>query len=258
MDPKLSDRIPIIIVLVVGVILVLDLVNVFVIGGPSIFSLIFKTGAAASSSSTPSTAILPASSLKENVSSGTSASSAIFVPTTATPVPVVSYIAVVTPITKDSENSPTYRSIAAPTPTQETDTYAHIYSSNLSYYHGEEATAVAFDVKEPPLVITYRVIPMITDDSKIVKNQTSSAKKEGKIDELVNSTYISPDSVFTVTVYDRKSGGELSQDGFGAGYGQFTDKTFIVRDAGSYIIQFDGKFVDAYVDMQLKREGNLV
>ncbi|MDD1693359.1 MAG: hypothetical protein LUQ71_01415 [Methanoregula sp.] len=255
MDLKLSDHVPIIIVLIIGFILVVDLVNVFFIGGPSFFSLIFKSGNAASASNT-----LPATgnSSVALVSAGTSTGSAIFVPTTATPVPVVSYISVVTPIESSSDDQPVYRMLTEPARTQPQDTYAYIYSGNLSYYHGEAPTAMAFDVKEPPLVINYQVIPMITDDSRIVKNQTESAKKAGQTDQLVNSTYASPQSAFTVTVYDRNSGGEIAQDGYGLAYGMIPEKTFTVREAGSYIIQLDGKFVDVHVDMLLKREGNIV
>ncbi|MCK9630651.1 MAG: hypothetical protein M0R30_03325 [Methanoregula sp.] len=255
MDPKLHDRLPIIIVFIIGIILVVDLVNVFFIGGPSLFSLIFKSGNAASG--TPQDGILAKNSSINEVPEGTSSSPAIFVPTTATPVPVVSYIEVVTPI-ESADDHPTYRTFAAPTMTQQDDTYAFIYSGNLSYYHGEAPTAVAFDVKEPPLMIKYQVIPMITDDHVLVKNQTASAKKAGTIDEVVNTTYASPLAVFTVTVYDRNSGGKISQDGFGTEYGTCTEKTIVVRDAGKYIIQFDGEYVEAHVDMQLKREGNLV
>ena len=255
MDPKLHDRLPIIIVFIIGIILVLDLVNVFFIGGPSLFSLIFKPGNAASG--TPHDTILTGNSSLAVASKGTSSSPAIYVPPTATPVPVVSYVAVVTPI-ENGDDQPAYRTLAAPTMKQQDDTYAFIYSGNLSYYYGEAPTAVAFDVKEPPLVIKYQVIPMIAEDHMLAKNQTASAKKAGMTDEIVNTTYASPLAVFTVTVYDRTSGGKISQDGFGTGYESCTEKTIVVRDAGKYIIQFDGKYVEAHVDMQLKREGNLV
>jgi hypothetical protein len=117
---------------------------------------------------------------------------------------------------------------------------------------------VAFDVKEPPMLITYRILPMMEQDSKMVVNNTPSAKKAGATDQLVNTTYASPEAVFTITVYDRNTGREIAKDGFGADYGLFTEKTMTVREAGTYLVQFDGRYVDAQVDIQIKREGNIV
>lgn len=261
MDRKLSDHVPIIIAILIGIILVIDLINVFVIGGPSFFSLIFKTGTAASTSNPSNAGTFPANPAGGNTSADSHAGSAIFVPTKATPVPVVSYVSVVTPIQEETQDHPAYRVLATPTPTQETDVYALIYSNNLSYYRGEQPTALAFDVKEPPLVIDYRIIPMTEDESKLVINKTESAKKSGQTDQLVNTTFVSPQAAFTVTVYDRNTGRKVSQEGFGTSSGEVlgdvTDKTLIVREAGSYLIQFDGKYVDVQVDMQIKRKGNM-
>jgi len=44
MERKLSDHAFKFIVLIIGIIIVVDIANVFVIGGPSVFSLIFKPG----------------------------------------------------------------------------------------------------------------------------------------------------------------------------------------------------------------------
>jgi len=255
MDQKLSDRLPIIIVFIIGIILVIDLVNVFVIGGPSFFSLIFKPGTAASGN--PAAGI-PSGTLENNASLNNPSNSAIFVPTTATPVPVVSYVSEVTPIVKNTDYSPVFRTLATPAVTQETDTYALIYSRNLSYLLLENPTAVAFDVKEPPMLITYHIMPMMEQDSKLAVNNTPSAKKAGATEELVNTTYVSPEAVFTITVYDRTTGREIEKDGFGADYGLFIEKTMTVREAGTYLVQFDGRYVNAQVDIQIKRDGNIV
>jgi hypothetical protein len=257
MDKKTADRLPVILLLIIGVILLADIINVFALGGPSLFSLLLKpagTGSAGTGiPSSGASALVPAG----NLSSGSAAGPAIYVPTTATPVPVVSYVAAVTPVIRQ-EDQPMYRTLAAPSQTPETDAYAYIYSGDLSYYHGEAPTAMNVNVREPPLVITYQVTPLIVQDTILGSNRTSSAKKAGTTDELLNVSYVCPQSEFTVTLYDPVSGGEIIQDGFGPEYGQIASKTFTVRDAGNYIVQFDGKFVDAHVDMRIKREGNIV
>ena len=257
MDSRLSDRVPVIIVFVIGVILFIDLVNVFFIGGPSFFSLIFKSGNAASGSgSSPAVTVTEKSSVV-NVQASPPPGSVIFVPTMATPVPVVSYVSVVTPIVTQTDDLTTFLRTPPTVPvTPEQDTYIYIYSGNLSYLSGESPTAVAFDVKEPPLVINYNVIPVIVKDSKVAVNR--SAKKELRTDMMINFTYPSPDSSFFITIYDRKSGEKIAQDGYGRLYGLIPQKTFIVREVGSYIVQFEGSESEAHVDMLLKREGNIV
>jgi len=256
MDKKTADRLPVILLLIIGVILLADIVNVFALGGPSLFSMLLKPAGTGSDANTPAIPGLSGNVSEGTTLSGSATGQVIFVPTTATPVPVVSYISVVTPVI-DTEDQPLYRNLSAPVQTRETDAYAIIYSGDLSYYYGEDPTAVQVDVKEPPLVIEFQVTPLMEEDSKIGKNLTTSAKKAGKIDELVNTTVISPQAEFTVTLYDPLSGGEISRDGFGLEYGHTAQRTITIRDAGNYIVQFDGKFVDAHVDMRIKREGNI-
>ncbi|MCX6689112.1 MAG: hypothetical protein NTZ39_05425 [Methanoregula sp.] len=255
MDSKLSNRVPVIIVLVIGIILLVDIINVFVIGGPSFFSLIFKPGNAASTSGTSPAMVFPGISPGNNASAGSPASQAIFVPTTAIPVPTVKYVTVVTPIREETNNQSSLRIQSTSQPTQDQNDYALIYSQDLSFLSGQNMTAVAFDVKEPPLIINYNVFPvMVTDAMAFTNNSPSNKGRE----EIINNTRPSDFSRFTVTVYDRKSGGKIAQDGYGGLYGITPQKTFVVREAGSYIIQFEGESTEVHVDMLLKREGNIV
>ncbi|MDD5144453.1 hypothetical protein [Methanoregula sp.] len=257
MDKKIYDRLPMILLLLIGIILVADIVNVFALGGPSLFTLLVKpAGAGSDGKSSPSSGFT-GTSAPGNVSASGAAGSAIFVPTTGTPVPVVSYVSVVTPVI-NSEDQPVYRTLAAPSETPEESSYAYIYSGDLSYYLGEAPTAMNVNVREPPLVIEYEVTPLIIHDSKVGGNRTTSAKKAGTTDELLNITYICPQSEFTVTIYDPRSRQKIMQDGFGLEYGHITKKTFTIRNAGEYIVQFDGNQVDAHVDMKIKREGNII
>jgi len=264
MDPKLSDRLPFIIVFIIGIILVIDLVNVFIIGGPSFFSLLFRSGNAVPASATlpptpatgdPST-VNGTAGAAAALAATTPPGPAIYVPPAATPVPVVSYISIVTPIVTAAADQSISRVLPTATVTRENDAYVYIYSGNLSYLSGGSPTAMALDVNEPPLVINYRVFPVNVTDSKVVVN--SSRKKELRTDIIVNSTNPSPDASFTITVFDRDSGQKISQDGYGYLYGNVPEKTFVIRKAGKFIVQFEGFLTEAHVDMLLKREGNIV
>jgi hypothetical protein len=262
MDRVLSDRAVKLIVLVIGIILVVDVVNVFVLGGPSVFSLIFKSGNTVSASEVSSSTNVQANGVlrqtEGNISAAPSPGSssgnpqAIYVPTKATPVPTVRYVTEVTPIQVGTSES-TLKYIA-PTaePTQDQDAYALIYSNDLSY--PGSPTAVAFKVAEPPLVIKYTVSPNMTTDRILIYNHTAT---HPGADELINATRPSESAWFTVTIYDRASGKELEEDGYGKLHSILTDKTFTVRDAGDYLIQFDGENAQVHVDMLLKKEGNI-
>jgi len=257
MDKKISDRLPVILLLLIGIILIADIINVFALGGPSLFTLLVKPAGAGSDVKSSASSAFTGTAAPGNVSASGAAGSAIFVPTTATPVPVVSYVSSVTPVI-NSDEQPVYRTLAAPSETPDESSYAYIYSGDLSYHLGEAPTAMNVNVREPPLVIEYEVTPLIVHDSKIGGNKTTSAKKAGITDDLLNITYICPQSEFTVTIYDPRSHQEIMQDGFGLEYGHITKKTFTIRNAGEYIVQFDGNQVDAHVDMKIKREGNII
>lgn len=265
MDKILSDRAFKIIILVIGVILIIDIVNVFALGGPSIFSLIFKSGNTAEKSTSltgnpAADAVVqgiatPAPNQSNGISSGSV--QAIYVPTKATPLPTVNYVTSVTPI-KIATSRPSLRTAATQpvsTPVEEEDAYTAIYSNDLSFSVQDVPSAVAFDVVNPPIVIKYTVSPLMITDVKNIYNHTAT---HAGADELVNTTRPSESAWFTVTIYDKATGREVAQDGYGNLYGLLSQKTYTYRTAGDYLIQFDGENADVHVDMFLKREGNLV
>jgi hypothetical protein len=263
MDKILSDRTFKIIILVIGVILIIDIVNVFALGGPSLFSLIFKSGNSAEQ--TASLAgnpvagavvqgiVTPAFNQSNGISAGSA--QAIYVPTKATPLPTVNYVTSVTPI-KVATSQPSLRS-AQPVSTlrEDADAYTAIYSNDLAYSVQDVPSAVAFNVVNPPIVVNYTVSPLTVTDVKNIYNHTATHKGA---DELVNVTRPSEYAWFTVTIYDKATGREVAQDGYGNLYGLIPQKTFTYRTAGNYLIQFDGENADVHVDMFIKREGNLV
>jgi len=265
MESIKSDRAFKVIIVIIGIILVVDIINQFLIGGPSIFSLVFKSGNAVSASE-----ISPLNSTSENfmhmqpeenatgtrpAGSSSDTSQAIYVPTKATPVPTVQYVSVVTPIMTTSTESAVRSSRPAMQTTQEQDEYVAIYSNDLSYIANTVPTAVAFDVANPPLIIKYTVSPLMIEDSKYFYNHTGT---NAAYDDLLNVTRPSETAVFTVTIYNKETGQEIDQDGYGGLYGIYPEKTYYLRQAGKYLLQFEGRDSSAHVDMYLKREGNLI
>jgi hypothetical protein len=258
-----------IVVLLVGIILAVDFVNVFVVGGPSVSSLVFRQGneiAVSDQKTVTESQVSPVYTVSSepaspgtgrNISAvqkvgGTSGTiQAIYVPTKATPVPTVQYCTEVTPI-QPSKDEPAQRYVPAPTETPQQDEYVTIYSKNLSY--PDEPTALAFKVTEAPLVIRYTVSPVIIHDFKVATNRTAT---KAFPERYYNITRPSEDSWFTVTIFDRETGQELEEDGYGETYNLLPDHTFTVHEAGNYLVQFDGANANVQIDMLLKRKGNI-
>lgn len=264
MDRILSDRAVRVIVVIIGIILIIDIANVFVVGGPSVVSLLFKTG----DSGSPGTVyqVAPFNDIPENATYNldgknvsatglTNASDAIFVPTKATPVPTVAYVTEVTPVaTATPEPMVPSSVLLAQQKTSVEDEYALIYSRDMSFYENGTPVAVVFDVKKPPLVINFTVIPDIAHRTKVITNRTSTKDYP---DAVLNLSRPSEFSRFTITIYDSTTGKEVDQDGYGGIYDQCTDNTYTLREAGSYRVRFDGENTIVHVDMYLPREGNI-
>lgn len=265
-----SDRVFQIIVVIAVIILAVDLINVLFVGGPSVSTLVFKPGTPVAASeissqapvynaqvTQPGTASAASRGAGENISSvqkvasTTGAIPAIYVPTKATPVPVVEYVVEVTPMpTARSESTLRYVPPVTQAPPQ--DEYVTIYSKNLTY--PDQPTALAFTVKEPPLIIRFTVSPVIITDFKVVTNRSGT---KAYPEAAFNLTRASENSWFTVTVYDRETGEIFDEDGFGETFNQHLDHTLVVHEAGCYLVQFDGANANVQVDMLLKRAGNV-
>ena len=273
MERKLSDHAFKFIVLIIGIIIVVDIANVFVIGGPSVFTLIFKPGNTIStseivSSSAGNTNLLTMNASANAIQNETGGTvpvvqkaanpsgtiQAIYVPTKATPVPTVHYVTVVTPIQTGTVESSQF--VVRPTPQAipEQDEYVPIYSEDLSYITTSVPTAVAFSVVNPPLVINFTVSPVMVKDIMAITNNTQSNKGR---EELINVTRPSEFSSFTVIIFDRETGKEIDRDGYGGVYDRLPDSTYSLREAGSYLIQFEGANTNVHVTMFLKKKGNI-
>jgi len=136
----------------------------------------------------------------------------------------------------------------------EQDEYVPIYSEDLSYITTSVPTAVAFSVVNPPLVINFTVSPVMVKDVMAITNNTQSNKGR---EELINITRPSEFSSFTVTIFDRETGKKIDRDGYGGIYDLLPENTYIVREAGNYLIQFEGANTNVHVTMFLKKKGNI-
>jgi hypothetical protein len=259
MDRIVSDRAVKIIVIIIAIIVVADIANVFVLGGPSVVSLIFKPGgnaAATNSSLVPSVGNVQATPMpNQGAGSSGNSISAIYVPTTATPIPTVQFVNAVTPIqTQDTGSSLAYVMPTAQTTSDPAEDYVAIYSNALNFTSADNPQATAFVLANPPLVINYTVDPLYTTDAHYVYNHTAT---HAGAYEYQNVTRPSEHSWFTITVYDKDTGQQLDQTGYGGLYSWDTQDTYTFRQAGNLLIQFDGENINAQVDMFIKKEGNI-
>ena len=62
---------------------------------------------------------------------------------------------------------------------------------------------------------------------------------------------------FTITIYDKDTGKQLDQTGFGGQNSWDLQNTYTFRQSGNFLIQFDGENANVQVDMFLNKEGNI-
>lgn len=266
MDHLLRDKYFRLFVVIIGIIIVADIVNVFVIGGPSIFSAILSKGTGAGMSAAGGAALNIPLNNESATSSGHSergvaaisgtgisenSGDDIYVPTKATPIPTVNYVTEVTPVGTTSASA-TLRYVA-PTATQEeiADTFVAIYSKDFTYTVNSTPSAVAVDVSRPPLIINFTVTPDMAHRLKVIDNRTGTKAYNTTTYHISRP---SEEAWFTVTIYDRNTGQKIDEDGFGGTFDLLTDNEYTLRQAGSYQIQFNGQFTSAHVDMFLDRD----
>lgn len=250
-------------------ILVLDSMNVFFIGGPSLSSLVLRQpgdlivtpsgeispggySSAFADSNLPVTSTMPDNAtgstdlptglLQENASSVTLLLS-----------PPRSYVTAESPVLPVSDGLPELRYILPADEEISPEPYVTIYSANLSC--NLDPTAVGFNLVNPPMVINFTVIPMNITDRKLITYQYSGKRKG--LEEIVNITRPNEDSWFTITIYERESRAKLEEYGYGGLFGKVASQTIVLRRAGDYLIQFDGLFATAEVDIRVKSAENL-
>lgn len=189
----------------------------------------------------------PKPSVTSQGSSGSSAgSSGLPAPTDAT-TPL--YVSIETPY--GATAPPTAAPVATTAAPEE---WVEIFRSTRSY--GYNTTAVSFDLKNPPMVINFSVIPVNVTGTKVTTDKFGT-----KGDITVSYDYYSPYAWFELTVRNKNSGKILLQDGFGNSYGkQYSaqlNRTVKVLNRENLLIEMNGNQVTATVDMHVKKNENI-
>jgi len=128
--------------------------------------------------------------------------------------------------------------------------YVTIFKNNMSY-NLENSYKISFDLKNPPMVIHYKVVPQNITDVKWFEPR--DAKKK------INTTTLTrPDEFawFELKIYDEE--GLSQKQGWGRLYGiPPTTQEIVIRDGGRYQIEFSGQDVTVSSEVLVKKEGNI-
>ena len=166
--------------------------------------------------------------------------------TTETP----NYVTEVTPYTSVvSTTVPHTMLTAAPAPQ---DIYCRIYSTTNTYAYNK--TAVAFDLKYPPMYINYTVKP-----SNVTYKDVIDRKITGQGEEEITVDKYSPLSWFEVSVRSKTTPDKIYiQDGFGEakGYTLYLNRTLKIVNRDDMQVEFFGNNITATASVWVKPEGN--
>jgi hypothetical protein len=163
---------------------------------------------------------------------------------TATPA----YVSEVTPfLTATPDNG--YRTMPTETP-RPGEIFCRIYSEKFIEYN---KTAIAFDLKSPPMYINYTVKP-----SNITKHVVYSSKITGEGEKELEIDTYSPTSWFEVTVRSKTTGEIYLKDGFGEakGYTLYLNRTLKVLKRDNMQIEFTPNNITAVASVWVKPAGN--
>jgi hypothetical protein len=168
------------------------------------------------------------------------ASSSSFV----TEVPLSDYTSIKT-------TNPSGYSTFLPTTQIPADITCRIHSVNLTGFNG---TAFLFDLKNPPLYISYSVIPNNVTVNKVYTEKVLDRKETRT---LTFSDY-SPDSWFEITVRNNTSKEIILQDGFGKnrGYPTYLTRTLKIMKNEDLLVEFRSSNIIASSTIWVKPIGN--
>jgi len=167
-----------------------------------------------------------------------------------TPPPAVHYVTIKPVATLAMSPKPAYEIAAISTEMlYNTKEYTTIYKNDLSY--SGYAYNISFDLKNPPMVIRYTVIPRNITDKKWFSPRDSA--------KLINSTIVkrpTEDAYFTIKIYH--DGALMDTVGWGTIYGTpLTPQMVVIRDTGMSDIEFSGEQVSVSTEIFVKKEGNI-
>lgn len=137
--------------------------------------------------------------------------------------------------------------------------YVWVEIYRTKQYFSFNQTAFSFDLKNPPMLIHYNVVPVNVTGTREIWSHWDAPG--GPTIETITYDYYSPYSWFEVTVRNKNTGQVLLQDGFGNSYGkqysQDINRTLKVLNRGNVLIQLDGNLITATVDVKVKKDENI-
>ena len=171
-----------------------------------------------------------------------------------TPVAASKYIKYDTPLPDpDDAEYPQVKAVAFPERTLAPVDYLEIFHANQTFTGN--SNAISFNLKNPPMIITYTAMPQELTDIKYTMNRDAGKKtSDGKI---INVTRWDENSWFVITLFDKaKNGTVVEQDGFGRGFDQDLTEEITIRNPGNYQIKFEGNFISVDTSIKVSRAGN--
>jgi hypothetical protein len=161
-----------------------------------------------------------------------------------TEVPLSDYTSITT-------TNPSGYSTFLPTTQIPADITCRIHSINLTGYNG---TAFLFNLKNPPLYISYSVVPTNVTVNKVYTENVLDRKETRT---LTFSDY-SPDSWFEITVRNNTSKEIILQDGFGKnkGYPTYLTRTLKIMKNEDLLVEFRSSNIIASSTIWVKPIGN--
>jgi len=172
-----------------------------------------------------------------------------------TPTPTPQYVTI-EPVIKEPDTSPKSnkglfaKPAAPPTIVFDSKDYITIFKNNLSY-NLENSYKISFDLKNPPMVIHYTVLPHNITDIKWFE----PTDWEKKIDTAIVDR---PDEFAWFELKISDNGILYDKQGWGIEYWiPLTTQEIVIRNPGMYQIEFSGHEVIVSSEVLVKREGNI-
>ena len=174
-------------------------------------------------------------------------------PTTTAPNYVSEATPFLTTVPEAQETTPAYATLP-PTPTPVPQDLSCLIYLNTQYFNSN-ATAVEFNLKNPPMYINYSVVPFNVTVTKVFTSNYGSTK--GQTQTMQYSDY-APYSWYKLTVRNKTSGEVYLQDGFGPAQSLsvYTSATFKVLNTGDLLIEMSGNNITATTGVWVKPYGN--
>jgi hypothetical protein len=128
--------------------------------------------------------------------------------------------------------------------------YVTIYANDVEY-NLVNAYRMSFDLKNPPMIIRYNVIPRNVTDIKWFEPRDAA--------KLIDTaTIVRPDEEAWFEINMSRNGTIYDKEGWGGVYGNpLSQQEIVIRDEGMYQIEFSGRWTTVSTEVLVKREGNI-